>query len=283
MAWKKLKDQMGSNPGGLYQDEEGMKWYIKFLSNEDRMRNELLAYKLYELAGVHVPEAKLVQISGQLGIASKWNSSLAHSYDASELASGKDAFAVDAWLANWDVVGLDYDNMLLDKELGVVHRIDPGGSLDYRAQGQKKGPAFGDQVIEIESLRDADINETAHSVFNGMSKHEIRDSIDKVLSLPDASIRKIVLEIGPSNKQEILRKLLARKKHMKELRKKFASKLLQAKIKLSFVTKCPGHKNSKGELAEWCVKSHETDKIISSHRTEAEAKEHLRQMHIHKG
>jgi len=53
--------------------------------------------------------------------------------------------------------------------------------------------------------------------------------------------------------------------------------------KVSYVAHCPGHKNSKGESAEWCVKSHKDDHIISSHKTEAEAKQHLQDMHAHSG
>lgn len=53
-------------------------------------------------------------------------------------------------------------------------------------------------------------------------------------------------------------------------------------LKYSFVSKCPGHKNSSGELAEWCVKDHKDGHIISSHATEEAAKKHLQQMHIHK-
>jgi hypothetical protein len=49
------------------------------------------------------------------------------------------------------------------------------------------------------------------------------------------------------------------------------------------VSHCPGHKNSKGELAEWCVKSHEDGHIISSHGSEAAAKKHLQDMHAHSG
>lgn len=129
------------------------------------------------------------------------------------------------------------------------------------------------------------MNETAHSIFGDMSNSEIRQSIDKVLAIPDNEIKRVVMEYGPSNKQELLKKLLARKKYLKNIKPKFASRFLnkQAFVKLSFVSKCPGHRNSKGELAEWCVKSHDTGEIISSHKTKAQAKEHLRQMHIHKG
>lgn len=281
--WKKIKGQLGSNPGGLYEDESGVRWYVKFLASKDRMMNELLANKLYDLAGIRVPESKLVDIDGKEGLASKYNPSLSQG-NIEDLTGGREGFAIDAWLANWDVVGLVYDNMLVD-ENKQIHRIDPGGALDYRAQGGRKGPAFGDEVSELDTLRNPDMNETAHSIFGDMSNAEIRQSIDKVLAIPDNVIKRVVMEYGPSNKQELLKKLLARKKYLKKIKPKFASHFLnkQAFVKLSFVSKCPGHRNSKGELAEWCVKSHDTGEIISSHRTKAQAKEHLRQMHIHKG
>ena len=53
--------------------------------------------------------------------------------------------------------------------------------------------------------------------------------------------------------------------------------------KVAYVTHCKGHKDSKGELAEWCVKSHETGKILSSHTSEEAAKKHLQDMHAHSG
>ena len=59
--------------------------------------------------------------------------------------------------------------------------------------------------------------------------------------------------------------------------------LLQAqKVKLSYVSHQKGHRNSLGELAEWVVRDHSDGHIISSHKTEDEAKSHLRDMQIHK-
>lgn len=39
-----------------------------------------------------------------------------------------------------------------------------------------------------------------------------------------------------------------------------------------------GHKNSKGEKAEWCIVSHETGKILSSHKSKSAAESHLTDM-----
>ena len=39
-----------------------------------------------------------------------------------------------------------------------------------------------------------------------------------------------------------------------------------------------GHKNSKGEKAEWCIISHKTGKILSSHKSKTAAESHLNDM-----
>jgi len=53
-------------------------------------------------------------------------------------------------------------------------------------------------------------------------------------------------------------------------------------ILLEYVTHVKGHKNSNGEPAPWVIKSHDTGKIISSHKSEKDAKKHLRDIQIHK-
>lgn len=50
---------------------------------------------------------------------------------------------------------------------------------------------------------------------------------------------------------------------------------------LEYVKKVPGHKNSKGELAPWTIVSHETGKIISSHKSKKAAEDHLKWMEIY--
>ena len=57
---------------------------------------------------------------------------------------------------------------------------------------------------------------------------------------------------------------------------------MKNEILLEFVRHMPGHKNSKGESAPWVIISHETGKVLSSHKSKAAAKKHLQQMHIFK-
>lgn len=54
-------------------------------------------------------------------------------------------------------------------------------------------------------------------------------------------------------------------------------------FKKAYVAHVPGHKNSEGESAPWVVKQHNTDKILTSYKSETEAKEGLKNMESHKG
>jgi hypothetical protein len=54
-------------------------------------------------------------------------------------------------------------------------------------------------------------------------------------------------------------------------------------LKVAYVSHCPGHRNSKGELAEWCIKDHKDDHIINSFKSEDAARKGLQNMHAHSG
>lgn len=211
--------QGGSNPGGVFTDTStGSTWYIKFPDAEDALRNEALANALYRLAGVEVPEVRLIQFRGRTAIASRVIDGLA--IDRKALTSGRVAgvqehFGVDAWLANWDVIGPDYANTKLGGGRGL--RLDPGGALRYRAQGGLKGSAFGDEVGELQSMRHAGTNSHAASVFRFATEADIEDGVRRVLAIPEAEIRRAVEEFGPLDRLErekLLRTLLARREDL---------------------------------------------------------------------
>ncbi len=216
---EKYGAQKGSNLGGFYRDKvTGKEYYIKFPASEDIARNELLAAKLYQAAGVDVPELTLIFDGDKAGIASRIKTGLKRA-SAKELAQAIGAsqnYAVDAWLANWDVVGLDYDNLLLT-EAGTAFRVDVGGALRYRAQGGLKGQFFGTDVLELESLRDARINPQSASVFGKLKQSELEAGISKILALPDEKIRQLIAEFGPHDEataKELANILIARKEYL---------------------------------------------------------------------
>lgn len=197
--------QKGSNPGGLYQDTStGTQWYIKRFEDVELARNEVLAAKLYELAGVEVPDLRLTTMNGQPAIASRIIQGLSKG-TPTELAKAADGFMADAWLANWDVAGASFDNLLLRN--GIPVRVDTGGALRFRAQGGPKGNAFGAVVNEIDSLRNASTNPNTAKIFGKMTQAELEASAKRVLSLDEAKIRKLVEDFGPLDSVE--RKKLA--------------------------------------------------------------------------
>lgn len=208
--WEQIGKQAGSNPGGLYEDGEGDRWYCKFPKTTDHARNEVLAAKLYEAVDVRVPETRLISCKGGIGVASRYIPRL--EADPEALKDGAvdgvaDGFAVDCWLANWDSVGLVYDNMLVD-DGGQAVRLDPGGALLFRAQGAPKGEAFGDEVGELQTLRSS-LNPEAQSVFGPLEREEILEGARRVVALPDERIKGLVFRYGPGNDPQ--RKALAEK------------------------------------------------------------------------
>lgn len=252
-GWKKVGEQAGSNAGGTFRDESGQDWYCKFPQSEEHVKNELLAAKLYEACGIPVPEVKVVNQNGKMGIASKIipdlksdKQSLIDSVHAG--GSLADGFGADCWLANWDVVGLGYDNAKIDKD-GNVYRIDPGGALLFRAQGTPKGEDFGVKVTETETLLNSAKNPQSASVFAGMSEDAINDSVAKVLELTDAKIKDICIAHGPGtavDKKRLAEKLIARKNDLARQFPKAAEKAATGWVRLKEGEKIVEHGEQHG-------------------------------------
>lgn len=191
--------QKGSNRGGTYVDKAtGTEWYVKFPASEDIARNEVLAAKLYEAVGIDVPDLRLVTIEGQPAVASRLVDGLTKGSPDQLVKGGAfDGFGADAWLANWDVAGATMDNLLVRGARSV--RVDTGGALRYRAQGGLKGSAWGDQVTEIQSLRNAGTAPQASRVFGKMTDADIEQSVAKVLAVDDATIDRLLRDFGPAD------------------------------------------------------------------------------------
>lgn len=218
--WKQTGPQGGSNPGGRFRDPAGQEWYCKFPGDADMARSEVLAAKLYALAGLASQDAMLITKGGKIGIASKWTE-VKKAGTAAKLAAVDGAlsgFAVDAWLGNWDVVGMGLDNLQVGAD-GKAVRVDAGGSLEYRAQGAKK--PFGTSVTEIDTLRDKKLNPHSAAVFAKMTVADLSASAAKVVTLADSQIRALVAEHGPGGEFErkaLAATLIARKN---DLQKRF--------------------------------------------------------------
>lgn len=195
--WVKSGGQAGSNEGAFYTDPKtGDQYYVKKPKSDKHAANEVLASALYEEAGVKTgrvffgkdKKGNTVLVS-PLVPNSKKNFSTAK--DDSEILKNAQAdFAVDAWLNNYDVVGLDYDNMLtVGKD---VYRVDPGGALLFRAQGKDKKKDLTDDVKSIDTYRDPSINPQASDVFGSMTDADIAESAKKVQAISPEKIDQLV-------------------------------------------------------------------------------------------
>lgn len=216
-GWQKVGGQLGSNSGFVAVDGHGQKWYVKTPKSEDHARSELLASKLYEAAGVKAAQLKAVTVGGKLSLASKWEDGTQKVAAGSHagLDGARDGFAVDAWLANWDALGVDNTN--IQAVGGKASRIDVGGSLGFRAQGAPKGDAFGTTVGELQTMRDPKKAAQAAAVFGGMSDADVAKSIAKVTALSDEAIGKLVQQHGPGDqaaKNALALKLIKRKEFL---------------------------------------------------------------------
>lgn len=210
--WTKVGNQQGSNPGGKFIDPSGQAWYCKFPADEDHAKAEVLASKFYAAAGLSAQDAKLITKDGKVGIATKWTDieQLAPG-EAGKLEGAAEGFALDAWLGNRDVVGIDYANLQKGQD-GKAHRVDAGASFIYRAQGGKK--EFGDSVTELDTLLDPKYNAQTAKTFGHLTKADIAASVAKVLEIPDELINALVHHYGygdEATKEALVQTLIARK------------------------------------------------------------------------
>jgi hypothetical protein len=200
--------------------EEGTRFYVKQTKSVDHGANEMLANELYKLAGVPVPElyfgdhqtvaSKILTASGD--VAPQTLSSVKD--DPNVLAEIRKNMTVDAWLANWDVAGMTYDNIIVVD--GVPYRIDTGGSLQYRAQGGPKGSNFGAEVGELQTLRNQSMNPSSGHVFSGITQGELQDGARRVAAISPRQIKDMVASAGLSpsvadtliaRRQDVIQKL----------------------------------------------------------------------------
>ncbi|CAB4179963.1 Nudix_Hydrolase domain containing protein [uncultured Caudovirales phage] len=215
----------GSAQGGLYKDAEGTTWLVKSYKSVEQAQNEVLSAKLMEAVGVNVPTMKLVATGDKytgvgVGVASKMLDGEWKNYGGLQGFQQDNAadqirkdFAVHAWLANYDAIGMSGDNYVVNK-LGQAFHIDPGGALLYRAQGTPKGSAFTTTADEWDSLRSPGMNPQAAAVFGKMTSADLSNSAARLFTVTPDAISSLVNTYGPGNataKAALTAKILARR------------------------------------------------------------------------
>jgi hypothetical protein len=180
------------------------KYYLKF-SDEDLFEDnihpslqiliEYFAYSIYALyASIKIPKYQLVfdKSKDVVGLATsevKGKSALGRVPTKKLGKMMSQGVYVDIFLANWDVVGTGSGNVMIDDDDSVT-RIDPGGSLTFRAQGGKKGSKFDANASELKSMLNPNFG--AGEVFSYADLHEAAQTF---LSVPREAIDKVMTEV----------------------------------------------------------------------------------------
>lgn len=203
--------QMGSQSAFWAKDNKtGELYYVKFARNKEKeghIESEILANKLYQLAGIKTAKVLPIVINGEYkALASKYETGLLNQETNKDIL--KTAFAVDAWLANWD--SLLYGNTFIQDD--KVIKIDNGGALNYRAEGKLK-PNFGDKVNEIITLVNG-YNIASRRIYSSMTQKELINSFNKVCNIKDEDITKIVQD------KKLAKTLINRKNYLKQILEK---------------------------------------------------------------
>ena len=235
----------GSTGAKLFVDDEGVRWVVKaYGGNELQAQNEYLANRLYALNGINVPEARLATIDGKANVALRFIedkgavvAGSAHKAALQKINAFQKGFVTDAFVANWDAVGLNFDNvMLVPGKATKVWRLDQGGSLLFRAQGAPKGAAFGGSVGELSTLRDAYKNANTAYVFGGISDADIAKQIGALLkNVKAADIAGAIEDAGITGAQaaQLQKTLEARLASLKATRNDIIAKGKKAAIRKS--------------------------------------------------
>jgi hypothetical protein len=204
-GWSKIGGSLGTEKGGTYIGPDGAKYYVKTPDNPARAHNEVLAFKLYELAGGSVVEAHLVQVEGKTGIATKWmNDAESLKWTAGDKVAASSDFALHAWLNNWDAIGAGSENPMDNIKLseGNLKLVDAGGSLDYSGMGGSGKKMFTNEANEWDTLRDPKVNKTMAQVFGGMTDKQLVDSVSKLHNVGYNDIHEMVWEYHPGTGDE---------------------------------------------------------------------------------
>ncbi len=164
--------QAGSNPGGLYEGTDGIRRYVKFYQDPAQAYGEAVANRTYRELGIDAPVSHLVRDGDAIvGIASDIIDHEGTLGGRRRLGKGRSknvlkGFAADVWMANWDAVGLNLDNVVLTRAgRDAVARIDQGGALLMRARAGRKPVERLAQITEWDGFADPGRNPAYARVF----------------------------------------------------------------------------------------------------------------------
>jgi SPP1 gp7 family putative phage head morphogenesis protein len=211
----------GSTGAQLMRDAQGREFVVKRGASAAHLREESAADSLYQALGVNVPKHSVYETpQGPVKVSefmpnTKTLKQVLASGDAAEIKRVRQqlqkGFGADALLGNWDVIGLDADNILVDDK-GKVWRVDNGGALRFRAQGTKKAE-FSAYPTELWTMRGKvdKGNAQAKAIFGDLSYDDVVQQMREL-----SAKRTAILQSAPDEIRETLRRRLNEMDHLVE-------------------------------------------------------------------
>ena len=227
MGMKIVKTNIGGSTGAYVAEVGGKKYVVKeYKGNTNQVKNEYLANSLYNEFSLYqspaaqsrpAPKSVIGEIKGGQALFSPFVKDMTtleaadpDNYEDYQIEETHNAiklnFVLDAWLANWDVIGLTEDNIGISVQGGVplVTRLDNGGALLYRAQGAPKGNAFGNKVTELDTMRDRKVAPTTARWFGDISDKSLLENLNafesKIKRVGAAGLYDLVSKAGFSDR-----------------------------------------------------------------------------------
>lgn len=197
--FKQIGKKSGSNEGGFFEKEDSHeKYYIKWMPkvytdqfgnpphkynnrNINRFICEYLAGKFYELFHVKATKPSLIKFKRDgkeyIGILTPIENNIDQLFNIKDpeilkqvLHEAKADFLIDAWLGNYDVVGLVQDNLHYKKNKNFPFRLDAGGALFYSASGKPKKENFNELANEFEAMH------SGEQCGTGLNEHVLKQA-----------------------------------------------------------------------------------------------------------
>lgn len=186
---KVIKRLGGSTGAQLVEDPDtGDQYVMKQGNSPAHIEEEYLANKLYEAFGVNVPLVKLYnEGTKDATMLSEFmpNTDVANNIlDDRIKGEIMQNYVVDCLMGNWDIY--KNDNILINKDDGLVYRVDNGGSLRFSATGRDKGDDFTDEVDELDSMIGNNMQMT-----NGITQDDLEVQIKRVMKSEKAVLKLI--------------------------------------------------------------------------------------------
>jgi len=160
---------MGGSTGARGYDLPMGRFVGKRGDSPQHIQNEYDMNRYLNELGVSVPQAQMED--GLMLTQMEEGQRLGFNPSAGDIRQLQRDFVPHATIANWDMLGLDRDNVIRRPD-GTLSYVDVGGAGPFRAQGAPKGAAFGAKVGELDTLRNKN-----HELA-GMSEADIGRSYD---------------------------------------------------------------------------------------------------------